>query len=133
VKVVDTTLIAAFVMKEPGWERLVDTLVNAVTLDMAIKESMNVIWKAYRNKKIDFENAKAKARILIELAELSLRVIDEMDFIEKAFEIACSENLTIYDSLFLALAEDRNAILYTLDRKQAEKAERLKIRVKLIE
>ncbi|MEM2344338.1 MAG: type II toxin-antitoxin system VapC family toxin [Thermoproteota archaeon] len=133
MKVVDTTLIAAFVMKEPGWERLVDTLVNAVTLDMAIKESMNVIWKAYRNKKIDFENAKAKARILIELAELSLRVIDEMDFIEKAFEIACSENLTIYDSLFLALAEDRNAILYTLDRKQAEKAERLKIRVKLIE
>ncbi|MEM3145864.1 MAG: VapC toxin family PIN domain ribonuclease, partial [Thermoproteota archaeon] len=75
MKVVDTTLIAAFVMKEPGWERLVDTLVNAVTLDMAIKESMNVIWKAYRNKKIDFENAKAKARILIELAELSLRVI----------------------------------------------------------
>jgi len=133
VKVVDTTLIAAFVMKEPGWERLVDTLVNAVTLDMAIKECMNVIWKAYRNKKIDFENAKAKARILIELAELSLRVIDEMGFIEKAFEIACSENLTIYDSLFLALAEDRNAILYTLDRKQAEKAERLKIRVKLIE
>ncbi|MGB9622993.1 MAG: hypothetical protein ACPL07_04020 [Candidatus Bathyarchaeia archaeon] len=66
---------AAFILKEPGWEKLADIIVNAITVDMAIKESMNAVWKAYKNKRISEESAKVKEKALIELAKSSLRVL----------------------------------------------------------
>ena len=132
MKVIDTTVMVAFILKEPGWEKLADVIVNAVTVDMAVKECMNAIWKAFRGNKIGEESAKVKARALLELAKSGLKIVDEIVLVERAFEIACSENLTLYDSLFLALAESRDATLYTLDKNQAEKAKKLGIRTKLI-
>jgi uncharacterized protein with PIN domain len=44
VKVIDTTVITAYILKEPGWEKLAELLVRAATVDMAIKESLNAVW-----------------------------------------------------------------------------------------
>lgn len=133
MKAIDTTVIAAYVLKEPSWEKLANLLMHAVTVDMAIKESLNAIWKTYARGLISGESAKTKAKALLDLAESGLETVDEKTLFERAFEIACSENLSVYDALFLALAESRDATLYTLDKEQAEKAKRLAIRVKVIE
>ncbi|MBO3798274.1 MAG: type II toxin-antitoxin system VapC family toxin [Thermoproteota archaeon] len=133
MKVIDTTVIAAYILKEPGWEKLADLLMHAVTVDMAVKESLNAIWKTYARGHISEESAKAKAKALLELAESGLEIVDEKTLFKRAFEIACSENLSLYDALFLTLAESRDATLYTLDEEQAKKARKLAIRVKVIE
>jgi len=133
VKVIDTTVIAAYILKEPGWEKLADLLMHAVTVDMAIKESLNAVWKTYARGRISEESAKAKAKALLELAKSGLEIVDEKTLLKRAFEISCSENLSVYDALFLALAESKDALLYTLDEEQAEKAKKLAIRVKVIE
>jgi predicted nucleic acid-binding protein len=133
VKVIDTTVIAAYILKEPGWEKLSELLVRAATVDMAIKESLNSVWKTYARGSISGESARAKAKALLELAESGLEIVDEKKLFKRSFEIACSENLSVYDALFLSLAETRDAVLYTLDEEQAEKARKLAIRVKLVE
>lgn len=40
------------------------------------------------------------------------------DFFERGFEIALNEDITIYDALYIALAEALNAELHTADEKQ---------------
>lgn len=133
MKVIDTTIIAAYILREPGWEKLIDVLMNAVTVDTAIKESLNAVWKTYARGHISEESARAKANALLELAKSGLEIVDEKLLFKRTFEIACSENLSVYDALFLTLAESRDAPLYTLDREQTEKAKKLAIRVKITE
>lgn len=48
---------------------------HAVTVDIAVKESLNAIWKTYARGRISEESAKAKA--LLELAESGLEIVDE--------------------------------------------------------
>ncbi|MCX8184131.1 MAG: type II toxin-antitoxin system VapC family toxin, partial [Crenarchaeota archaeon] len=100
MKVIDTTIIAAYVLKEPGWEKLSSLLTRAVTVDMAVKESLNAVWKTYARGLISGESAKTKAKALLELAESGLEIVDEKTLFKRAFEIACSENLSVYDALF---------------------------------
>lgn len=45
--VVDASALVVFLLKEPGWRELGNHLVNAVSLDMVVKEATNIIWKAY--------------------------------------------------------------------------------------
>ncbi len=51
---------------------------HAVTVDIAVKESLNAIWKTYARDRISEESAKAKA--LLELAESGLEIVDEKSF-----------------------------------------------------
>lgn len=133
MRVIDTTVIVAYVLKEPGWEKLAGLLVHAATLDMAVKEALNAVWKTYARGLISKESARTKAKALLELAESGLEIVDEKTLFERAFDIACSENISVYDALFIALAENRDSPLYTLDEQQAEKAKKLAVRVKVVE
>ncbi|MCD6444529.1 twitching motility protein PilT, partial [Candidatus Bathyarchaeota archaeon] len=63
--VVDSSVLAAFIRKEPGWERLVDYVKNSVSMDLAVKEVSNAIWKDYAVRKlIDYETALALFKIM---------------------------------------------------------------------
>ena len=46
---VDASVIVAFVLEEPGWENYIDILEYCFTVDHAVKEVLNAIWKSYRN------------------------------------------------------------------------------------
>jgi len=49
------------------------------------------------------------------------KVISSQEVIEDAFEIAITDKITIYDSLFIAASEREKAPLMTTDRKLHEK------------
>lgn len=52
-----------------------------------------------------------------------IKLIDEIDLIEEAGEIAIKSKITLYDSLYIALALKEKAKLLTLDAMQAQAAE----------
>jgi len=99
VKVVDASIISAFILKEPDWEELANIVSKATTIDHAMKETLNAIWKAYEKGYISREDAETKGKALIRLFDSNLEVVDEAQVIQEAFKIALSKNTTIYDSL----------------------------------
>jgi len=125
VKVVDASVIAAFILKEPGWEKMASIVSKSATVDHALKEVLNAIWKANKKGYISKRNAEVKAKILKDLFDYNLEVINEEQIALEAFRIALIKNISVYDSLYIALAKKLNAKLYTLDKKQAEKSKNI--------
>jgi len=124
VIVVDSSVLAAFIRKEPGWERLVDYVKNSVSMDLAVKEVLNAIWKDYAVRKlIDYETALALFKIMNQLVGVNVVLEPEEKYIEEAFKIALKTNITVYDALYIALAKSKRLPLLTLDVKQRKTAE----------
>jgi len=125
VIVVDSSLIGAFILKEEGWEDYAGTLENALTVDHAIKEVGNAIWKAYIRKHIGLEDVKIKFEALKKLFSKNLTMFPEMELLEGAMDIALSHKIPIYDSLYLALALIKGASFSSLDETQLSIARKL--------
>jgi len=92
------------------------------TLDLAIYESMNTIWKEYKLlKNIDKETANEYISILADI----FMVIDKLSITgheKEIFKTAVSENITVYDASYLYLAIKNNLTLVTDDEKLRNKA-----------
>ena len=54
----------------------------------------------------------------------------ELDYLDKALEIALSWGITVYDTLYLALALEKNLPILSLDDKQRRVAKNLGLMVK---
>ena len=127
--VIDASALVKVLLKEEGWEKVpLDS--NVATLDYALVEGMNAIWKAVRTKRTTEEGARNLV-IALKLIGSSIALFNAKSFFERGLEIALKENITIYDALYIALAEALNVELYTADNKQYEAAKKY-VRAKLI-
>jgi predicted nucleic acid-binding protein len=45
VIVIDASVLASFLRKEPGWEKLVNYIKNGISVDLIVKEVNNILWK----------------------------------------------------------------------------------------
>ena len=122
MRVIDSSVIAAFILQEPGWEKLASYLVGW-TLDIAFLETMNAIVKALRRGRIDVEDAGLRIKALESLKTMN---------VESAFrllpcipKLVLNSKLTVYDAVFIALAQEKALPLVTLDKTQYEEAIRL--------
>ena len=122
MRVIDSSVIAAFILQEPGWEKLASYLVGW-TLDIAFLETMNAIVKALRRGRIDVEDARLRVKALESLKTMN---------VESAFrllpcipKLVLNSKLTVYDAVFIALAQEKMLPLVTLDKTQYEEAIRL--------
>ena len=114
--VVDASVLVKVVLKEPGWDEIeLDS--NTATLNYALVESMNAIWKAIRRGRIAEETGKTLIAVL-KLIGSGMLTFEAQNFFERGLEIALKENVTIYDALYIALAEALKAELLTADEKQ---------------
>jgi predicted nucleic acid-binding protein len=52
VRVIDASVLAAFIRKEPGWERLAEFVKLCTTVDLALKEVLKTAWGDYSIRKI---------------------------------------------------------------------------------
>ncbi|MCO6040971.1 type II toxin-antitoxin system VapC family toxin [Thermococcus alcaliphilus] len=128
--VIDASALAKVLLQEENWESVPLTEKTA-TLDYALVEALNAIWKAVIQKRLDEEDAKDRTEALKYLAK-SLLLFEAKNYFERALEIALKEKITIYDALYIALAEELKADLYTSDVKQFEAAKKY-VRTKLIQ
>jgi predicted nucleic acid-binding protein len=87
------------------------------TVDIALAESLNAVWK-HTNVHADLNphDAKAAVRDLIRIHD-KLRVLATSELAEETMTIAQSQDITIYDALYVAAARKLNGSLLTSDRK----------------
>ncbi len=88
-----------------------------VTLDLALYESLNAIWKEFNLlKRIDKETAVEYIDALL-MAFKAMKKVSIEDSEMEIFELAYNENITVYDASYLYSAIKYNLILITDDRK----------------
>ena len=88
-------------------------------------ECLNVIWK-HTNllKDIDPKEASLAVEDLTRLYD-DLTITSTRELKDQAIHIALTQNITVYDALFIAAAQKINATLYTADKKLCEKTNKL--------
>jgi predicted nucleic acid-binding protein len=129
VIVIDAPAIIAFFLREEGWENLKPYMKRGFSVDHVVKEFYNAVWKAmYLLKTLDYESMQKVLELFNSYIENNLILEPEEKYIDKALNIALEVSMTIYDSLYIALALDKKTPLLTLDKKQRDTALRLGIR-----
>jgi len=127
--VVDASAVVAFFLREEGWENLKPYMKRGFSVDHVVKEFYNAVWKAtYLYKTLDYESMQKVLELFNSYIENNLILEPEKKYIDKALNIALEAGITIYDSLYIALALDKKTPLLTLDKKQRDTALRLGIR-----
>jgi len=127
--VVDASAVIAFFLREEGWENLKPYMKRGFSVDHVVKEFYNAVWKAmYLLKTLDYESMQKVLKLFNSYIENNLILEPEEKYIDKALNIALEAGITIYDSLYIALALDKKTPLLTLDKKQRDTALRLGIR-----
>ncbi|AEM38423.1 PilT protein domain protein [Pyrolobus fumarii 1A] len=132
---VDASILARFILREEGWEKARDLLASstAVTVDHALKEVLNAIWKAVRRGLIGHREAREKARALTILVEKGVVTVEPEDSVlTDAFRLALETGITVYDALYVALALAKKATLATCDARQAEAARQVGVNTRLL-
>jgi len=135
VIVVDASALAKYILKEHNWRNIRKVLEEeAISLDHVVKEVANAIWK--RSVVLNQEPpdvARTRLQLLKRLVnEAVVGIENELEYLDKAFEIAVENGITVYDALYIAQAIAHNAELLTSDKKQAEGAKRLGLKVRYV-
>lgn len=133
--VVDASALAKYILKEHNWRNIRKVLEEeAISLDHVVKEVANAIWK--RSVVLNQEPpdvARTRLQLLKRLVnEAVVGIENELEYLDKAFEIAVENGITVYDALYIAQAIAHNAELLTSDKKQAEGAKRLGLKVRYV-
>jgi predicted nucleic acid-binding protein len=95
-----------------------------------LAECLNVIWK-HTNLLKDLEPKEASLAIedLTKLYD-DLSITPTRELKDQAIQIAMTQNISVYDALFIAAAQKTNATLYTADKRLCAKTDKL-IKLKL--
>ncbi|RLG87184.1 MAG: PIN domain nuclease [Thermoprotei archaeon] len=133
--VVDASALAKYILKEDNWRNIREVLEEeSVSLDHVVKEVANAIWK--RSVVLNQEPpdvARTRLQLLKRLVNEGIVGIEnELEYLDKAFEIAVENGITVYDALYIAQAIAHRAELLTSDKKQAEVAKRLGLKVRYV-
>jgi predicted nucleic acid-binding protein len=120
IGVVDTSaLIRLYIPDGPlpgGFEeflRGVERSLNiAIAPELLMAESANVLNK---KRKIDELTGTESEQLLTSIIELPIRLFPHRPLVPRAFELAIDCNLSVYDTLYLALAEEQGAVVFTAD------------------
>ncbi len=90
-----------------------------ITPELAFYEVANAIWKHEIILK-DIKNGRPFLNIFIELIQTqTIRLIrPNKKIIKKAYTLASNKNITFYDTIFVALAQDLGLELKTFDKPQ---------------
>lgn len=92
------------------------------TLDLALYESINAVWKEYKLlKRFDKDSALEFIGIISDLFNV-VNILSIRGLEREVFEIASKEKLTVYDASYLAKAKKYDFILVTDDDNLRKKA-----------
>jgi len=133
IGVVDTSaLIRLFIPDGPlpeGFEeflRGVERGVNlAIAPELLLVEASNVI---NRKRKYGELTKGESNQLLSDILSAPIRYFAHRPIISRAFELAEIHELTVYDTLYLALADDRGATVFSADHRLLKTATNMKLR-----
>ena len=113
--IVDASVACKWFFLEEGTSRA-DLLAGQrlAALELMFTEVANIVWKNLRARKIELEDAKA---VMAKLALMPIQLHDSRVHLPLALEIAATCDRTIYDALYVALAEVENTYVVTADMR----------------
>jgi len=122
--VLDSSFLVKLILKENGsdkaremarsWSATGEAL---VTLDIALPEALNAIWKhCLKIGDLPRSEALKAAEDLLRIWRF-LNVHSSKELAEEAFKLALEENITVYDALYIQLARSTGGGLATFDGK----------------
>ena len=122
IGVVDTSaLIRLFIPDGPlpnDFERFlrgVERGLNiAIAPELLLTEAANVLNKKHLTGELSEGESD---QMLSEILTMPVRLFPHRPILVRAFELAKVHSLTVYDTLYLALAEEHGAVIFTGDRK----------------
>lgn len=123
-RVIDSSALTKYAAKEGDWTKVERYVASADSLELAVIETGNALWKKIRAGEVDLNSA---VKIVQTLAD-STWFLDQRKYVGRALEIATKYRITVYDSLFLACAEMENSDLVSCDGRQIEVAAALGIK-----
>ena len=128
-RVIDSSAIAKFLLKEEGWLKVKGFLLEKpYTLELAVEEVANAIWRRVMLlRDISVGKAFIILNDLLELKKYLLVVEPQTPYLSQALKIAIENKVTVYDALFIAQALAKQAVLITSDKKQCKLAENLNV------
>ena len=126
--VVDSSIFSSIIVKDEFYDRALNFLVEArrselVTLDLAIIETANTLWKhACIYKRIPVEKYR-KLKLAVEslVSNSVWRVYATRDLIVDALNNALKYRITVYDSAYITLALKKGYRVATFDKKLEER------------
>jgi predicted nucleic acid-binding protein len=108
--VIDSCVVAKWVLPEADSKQAMRLFHNTVgrgerlvVLDVALVEAANAVWKKSHRRLISLEEAR---RYLGELLEMPIQTRAANTLLATAMDIAVKYDCSIYDALFVALAND---------------------------
>ena len=96
----------------------------AIAPELLMAEAANVINKKRMCGEL---NGDESDRLLADLLAVPVRLFPHKPVLLQAFKLAREHNITVYDTLYLALAEDHGAVIYSADRKLLKTAAHLRL------
>ncbi|MDT7887047.1 MAG: type II toxin-antitoxin system VapC family toxin [Thermoproteota archaeon] len=107
-------------------EKTVEFLINVATLDLALYELGNFIWKeCILKKNISKEEALNMVKDLTDILGLMDLEKIEMENVRNVMMIALDLKLTFYDASYPYVAKSKDKILVTNDNELLDKAKRI--------
>jgi len=124
VKVIDSSSLSKYVNREANWKEVRGLLEEGcTTLDLAIKEVGNNIWKRVTRGELTPEAAVSLFKDFTALKPF--KTASQENLYVKALETAIESDLTLYDALFIQLSQELDLPLVTSDEKQAKASQKL--------
>jgi len=124
VKVIDSSALVKYVVREPGWKKVEEfILAGCITVDLALKELCNALWKRVMRKELD-ESLAIKLMNTI-LTRRIVRIYPQEPLLVETLKLSTNISLPIYDVIYIVLARKLKSELITSDKEQAERAEEL--------
>jgi predicted nucleic acid-binding protein len=125
IYVVDTSVVMQYLLTETYTSHaivLMQQLQQGAQLcipEFCLLECANVLWKQVRFQGMSQTEAE---RLLVELLALPLDIMSVGNLLPRALQIGLSQQLAVYDSFCIALAESLSCPLITVDQRQAQVA-----------
>lgn len=127
---IDSSALVAYLLEEGGSEAIREMLAEGVeSAPLIVKESSNAVLEARRQKRLSLPECERALKAILALSETNIKLVPQEDLIPEAFKIAMENDLTIYDSIYIALAKRSGNALASRDRKQIEVAARVGVKV----
>jgi len=128
----DCNILVKLVLNEVGSKEARAVVADALkkgyalhTVDIALAEGLNVIWKhANALKDLKMKEARPATEDLTRVYD-GLNIVTAREIAAEAVRIALAQNITVYDSLYIAAAQKLQGILYTADWKLCVTAKKI--------
>jgi predicted nucleic acid-binding protein len=87
---------------------------SAIAPELLVAEAANVVNKKRILGELHENESK---QLIVDILSVPIRLFPHRPILSRAFDLAREYQLAVYDTLYLALAEEHGAVIFTVDRK----------------